>query len=768
MKLIKFNIISIFLLTLFAVSSMAQNTHQCTLDCSPYPWSYRLFVSPLMTNLTSDQFKSEEKAGLGFNLGGDIVYTFYKKDKLSLNASLGLGITNYNSSRQGDYLNKGWTSEYEQVLGGMQTFYLTETAKGIKESQHMTFLDIPVKVGVDYAFTQKWGGFATFGVAYGINLGATYSSTATVTRTGYYPDYNALIFDVDVPGSPYYYPTNKAVSGSGKINTQSNLGLEATLGAKYKVNPTMSLYGGVKWMNGLQNVKTSPATTILANTATTLNTLASRNDIVETRALGLELGVQINFGNCAVGTKTIEISGKVVDAKSSTPIASTMVIKSNGKVIQTVQVDKDGKYKVKLPAGQVYDTEISASGYTTQLQKIDLTNTTKPIKKDIGLTETPKTVSLSGKVIDAKTAVPTKANMVIKSNSEVVKTIEADKNGQFNVNLPKGKVYDVEVSAPGYVAQNKIIDLTDDAKDVQNDFALVPVKQNVTFAGKATDSKSKAPVKATMTVKSNGQLVKTVEGDTNGQFILDLPKGKVYDVEVSASGYAPQQQKVDLTASDTDIQKDFALIPEIQGIQLLAKVVDSKTAAPVEASLLVKNNDKVVKSAKADKTGTIKVDVPEGKSYEIEVTAPGYVPQRQIIDLTNVPRGVKKEITLDPIVKIEKGLVFKFKNVNFNTGTADLTPEALIILNMVSNILNENPKLTIDISGHTDNVGKPTANMDLSNRRANAVMNYLVSKGAKPEQMKAFGFGQTKWIATNKTVAGKAENRRVEFRVVDL
>ena len=152
----------------------------------------------------------------------------------------------------------------------------------------------------------------------------------------------------------------------------------------------------------------------------------------------------------------------------------------------------------------------------------------------------------------------------------------------------------------------------------------------------------------------------------------------------------------------------------------------------------MKNNDKVVKSAKADKTGTIKVDVPEGKSYEIEVTAPGYVPQRQIIDLTNVPRGVKKEITLDPIVKIEKGLVFKFKNVNFNTGTADLTPEALIILNMVSNILNENPKLTIDISGHTDNVGKPTANMDLSNRRANAVMNYLVSKGAKPEQMKAF------------------------------
>ena len=765
MKRIKFNIVSIFLLMLITGSSIAQNAHQCTLDCSPYPWSYRLFVSPLITNLTSNQFKAEEKSGLGFNLGGDVVYTFYKKDKLSLNASLGLGITNYNSSRQGDYHNELWTSEYEQVLNGMQSFYLNETAKGINESQHMTFLDIPIKVGIDYAFSPKWAGFATVGVAYGINLAATYSSTAKVTRTGFYPDYNVLIFDVDVPGSPYYYPTNKAVSGNGKINTQSNLGLEATLGAKYKLSPKMSLYGGVKWMNGLQNVKTSPATTILANTATTLNTLASRSDIVETRALGLELGVQINFGDCA---SVVEVSGKVSDSKTKAGVPASIVIKNKGKIIQTVQADKDGNYKVKLPVGQKYQVEVSAPGFVPQPENLNLSTAGKSVKKDIGLKQVPKTVSLSGRVSDAKTAAPAKANMVIKSNGVVVKTIEADKNGQFNVELPKGKIYDVEVSAPGYVTQNKTIDLTNDEKNGQNDFALIPVKQNVVFAGKITDSKSNSPVKATMTVKSNGKLVKTVEADTNGQFNVDLPKGKAYDVEVSAPGYAPQQQKVDLTASDNDIQKDFALIPEIQGVQLLAKVIDSKTAAPVEATMLVKNNDKIVKAAKADKTGIIKVDVPEGKSYEIEVAATGYVPQRQIVDLTNVPRGVKKEISLDPIVKIEKGLVFKFKNVNFNTGTADLTPEALIVLNMVSTILNENPKLTIDISGHTDNVGKPAANMDLSNRRAHSVMTYLLSKGAKPEQMKAFGFGQTKPITTTKTVVGKAENRRVEFKVVDM
>lgn len=759
MKSIKFIIVSIFLLILFIGSSVAQVTP----DYSSYPWSYRLFVSPLGTNLTSNQFKAEEKAGLGFNLGGDVVYTFYKKNKLSLNTSLGLGITNYNNKRQGDYINKGWTSEYEQTLNTQQSFYLTETLKGIKESQHFTYLDIPIKVGIDYAFTQKWDGFATVGIAYGIKVRAKYSSTATLTRTGLYPDYNVLLHDVDVEGSPYFYPTDKAVSGSGKINAQSNLGVEATLGAKCKLNPMMSLYGGVKWMNGLQNAKTSPATTILANTATALNTLASRNDILETRALGLELGIQINFGNCAMAAKYIKISGKVSVANTSNPLVPTVIIKSNGKVIQTVQTDSNGKYSVTLPAGQVYDTEISAPGYTTQIQKIDLQNAVKPIMKDIELNETPKTVAVSVKVNDAK-----EARMMIKSGGKVLKTIVADTNGQFNVDLPKGKVYDVEVSAPGYVTQTKTIDLTGDAKDVQKDVTLIPLKQNVVFASKVTDDKSAAPVKATMTVKWNGQVVKTVETDNNGQFNLELPKGKVYDVEISAPGYTSQQQKVDLTGSDTAILKDFALVSEIKGVQLLTKVVDSKTATPVEATMSVKNNDKVVKSAKTDKNGTIKVDVPEGKLYEIEVAVTGYVPQSQIVDLTKVSRGIIKEISLDPIVKMEKGLVFKFKNVNFKTGIANFASEDLLTLNMVSNILNENPKLKIEISGHTDNVGNPDENLKLSNDRAWVVKKYLIRKGANPSKIKALGLGQTKPLVSNKTVAGKAENRRIEFKVLDM
>ena len=682
MKRITFNMILIFLLTLFAGKSMAQsNIHQCTTDCSPHTWSYRLFVSPLITNLTSDQFKAEEQSALGFNLGGDLIYTFYKKDKLSLNASLGLGITNYNNSRIGDYTNKGWTSEYEQTLNGLQTFYLTENLKGINESQHFTYLDIPVKLGVDYAFSKQWAGFATVGIAYGINLGANYSSTATLTRTGFYPDYNALIYDVDVVGSPYYYPTNKAVSGSGKINAQSNLSVEATLGAKYKLNPNMSIYGSVKWMNGLQNVKQSAATTILASSSTTLNTLASRTDIVESRALGLELGIQINLGDCRDKTTLIDFSGNVSDGKKAVPVGTTLVIKNAGKVIQTIQPDKSGKFSLKLPAGKLYTVEASAPDYVSQTQNVDLMKASKPLSK----------------------------NFVLKS-----------------------------------------------------------IPQNVTVSGKVTDAFTGAGLKSKIEISSNGKVVKTVETNEKGEYSVELPKAKGYDVVVSSSDFVSKTEKLDASGSAKNIQKDIALDYMIQGVQLETKVLDTKTGQPVKANMLVKSKDKVIQSSQTDDKGKIVSVVPEGKLYEVEVSANGYVPQRQTIDLTKVQRGVKKVILLEPVVKIEKGLVFKFKNVNFNTGTADLTDESLVVLNMVSTILLENPKLQIEISGHTDNDGKASKNLDLSNRRAHAVMTYLVSKGAKPAQMKALGFGQTKPIATNTTPEGKAENRRVEFKVLGM
>ncbi|WP_224981960.1 OmpA family protein [Geomonas agri] len=102
-------------------------------------------------------------------------------------------------------------------------------------------------------------------------------------------------------------------------------------------------------------------------------------------------------------------------------------------------------------------------------------------------------------------------------------------------------------------------------------------------------------------------------------------------------------------------------------------------------------------------------------------------------------------------------------NIQFDTNKADIKPQYRDELKTVAAFLNEFPNATGVIEGHTDNVGSKALNMKLSQRRADTIRNYLVKElGIAPERIKAVGYGPNKPIASNKTKAGKAKNRRIE------
>jgi len=134
----------------------------------------------------------------------------------------------------------------------------------------------------------------------------------------------------------------------------------------------------------------------------------------------------------------------------------------------------------------------------------------------------------------------------------------------------------------------------------------------------------------------------------------------------------------------------------------------------------------------------------------------------------NCPRvpGVKSNHGCPEIKKSIKALFQRaLHGIQFATGKSDIKPISYLILDPIANALIANPTYLIEIDGHTDNVGKPDANMLLSDRRAEAVRKYLISKGVDAKRMTSHGFGDTKPVATNATVQGKALNRRVEFIV---
>jgi outer membrane protein OmpA-like peptidoglycan-associated protein len=107
-------------------------------------------------------------------------------------------------------------------------------------------------------------------------------------------------------------------------------------------------------------------------------------------------------------------------------------------------------------------------------------------------------------------------------------------------------------------------------------------------------------------------------------------------------------------------------------------------------------------------------------------------------------------------------------NVTFATDSADLKPQFFETLNSVAIVLNEFNRTLVDVTGHTDSTGSAAHNQRLSERRAGTVAEYLVSQGNNPQRFQVLGMGQNEPIASNDTAEGRAQNRRVEIRIVPL
>ncbi|MBT8039311.1 MAG: OmpA family protein [Gammaproteobacteria bacterium] len=111
--------------------------------------------------------------------------------------------------------------------------------------------------------------------------------------------------------------------------------------------------------------------------------------------------------------------------------------------------------------------------------------------------------------------------------------------------------------------------------------------------------------------------------------------------------------------------------------------------------------------------------------------------------------------------------VIDLEGVHFDFDKATLKPEAMVILNEAAALLQKHERVVIEVAGHTDSTGSETYNQGLSERRAQSVQEYLVSKGIRASRMTAKGYGEAMPVASNDTKAGRAENRRVELIVLD-
>ncbi|MEO8634128.1 MAG: OmpA family protein [Gemmatimonadales bacterium] len=129
----------------------------------------------------------------------------------------------------------------------------------------------------------------------------------------------------------------------------------------------------------------------------------------------------------------------------------------------------------------------------------------------------------------------------------------------------------------------------------------------------------------------------------------------------------------------------------------------------------------------------------------------------------NTSAGTEVDAVGCPILFVEPGKAVVLQGVNFETNKAILLAESQTTLDRVAESLNGNTDITVEVGGHTDATGSARTNSRLSQARADAVRDYLISKGVSASRLTAKGYGPSKPVATNATVEGRASNRRVEL-----
>jgi outer membrane protein OmpA-like peptidoglycan-associated protein/tetratricopeptide (TPR) repeat protein len=201
----------------------------------------------------------------------------------------------------------------------------------------------------------------------------------------------------------------------------------------------------------------------------------------------------------------------------------------------------------------------------------------------------------------------------------------------------------------------------------------------------------------------------------------------------------------------------------------IGNVMDEETKLPLEANIKIEDLDSaklVGEYVSNSATGKCVVILNPGHNYSLTVSKNGYLfySENFNIPANNEFKEVKKDVLLQAI---KEGKKIVLNNIFFQTGKAELTETSIVELDHLYNLLNENPDIKVEISGHTDNVGNKADNLKLSQDRATVVVSALVKKGINSSRLTAKGYGDTQPIAPNDTDEHKQLNRRTEFKIIN-
>lgn len=284
--------------------------------------------------------------------------------------------------------------------------------------------------------------------------------------------------------------------------------------------------------------------------------------------------------------------------------------------------------------------------------------------------------------------------------------------------------------------------------------------QPVTITVQVFNQLTEKPIDASLTWY-NPESVKKLG---TGKYSVLLGEGEEQPLTISRKGYFDSNVRLDYETVKANPTQEVKLQPGIP--QLHISILSDETEEVVTSSidLFTLDESSIVFSEEVE-VSPYTIDLEYNEAHVLQVRSPGFFSFKDTIDFTGVYEGRVREKTIR-LVPLKVGNKISLNNIHFKQNEAALTDFAKLMLVELSHVLEQQQNIAIEIGAYTDDVGTDQYNLDLSQKRAVAVKNYLLEKGAKSAQLQTKGYGEASPAVPNTSEENRSLNRRVEFKIV--
>lgn len=386
-----------------------------------------------------------------------------------------------------------------------------------------------------------------------------------------------------------------------------------------------------------------------------------------------------------------------------------------------------------------------------------------------------------GVVYDNTTKLPIQNAKIYLMNTkgEVIDTATTSENGEYQISVPYN-LTDFKIKATEQIKHydnivyiGEIILESDKFKIGESNLDVYLLPKYRLLCNIATQKDNTPIQNAIVTIEytiKNQKKRDSLVTDRYGNVYELLKNGKLKDkislaFEIKKEGYKPKMLNESIILDTSLVVKYYYKLSAQRQVTLNLEVVNEKGEL-IDADIDIVNNatnEKVFNSRKKSKRD---VELRSGENYGLSVAADGFLFQSENLDIPEDSDYAKpKRIVLK---RLTKGSNIVLNNVFFDLNKSTLRKASVNELEKLYLVLKENSTMKIELSGHTDNLGSASYNTKLSQNRAKAVVDYLISKGINSSRLVARGYGFSKPIASNDTEEGRQLNRRTELKILEI